>query len=123
MLRGHAVAEPSRQWAFIVSSGALGFAAGIAGLTLLSLDGIFRILKDVPAPAAGLGLSVFLALAALAPAALFLVVRERRYNRAAKVALNNMSQGLSMFDGAARLVPEDHDEQRFENGDAVLDGS
>jgi len=104
MLQGHALAEPIRQWGLIISTGALGFAMGIAWFTLLGLDGIFRILNDVPAAAVGVGLSVMLALAALAVASLFAVVRERRHNRAASVALNNMTQGLSMFDSAAQLV-------------------
>jgi methyl-accepting chemotaxis protein len=96
--------QPIRQWGLIISAGAVGFAVGIAGFTLLGLDGIFRILNDVPAAAVGLGLSVMLALAALALVAVLSVIKERRYNRAARVALNNMTLGLSMFDGAARLV-------------------
>ena len=45
-----------------------------------------------------------LALAGLAIAAVFAVVWERQYGGAATVAIDNMTQGLSMFDGAARLV-------------------
>ena len=80
------------------------FAIGIAGFARLGLDGIFRILNDLPPAAVGAGLSVTLALAGLAIAAVFAVVWERQYGGAATVAIDNMTQGLSMFDGAARLV-------------------
>jgi hypothetical protein len=55
------------------------FAIGIAGFARLGLDGIFRILNDLPAAAVGAGLSVTLALAGLAIAAVFAVVWERQY--------------------------------------------
>jgi methyl-accepting chemotaxis protein len=104
MFRGHTLVKTIRQWGLVISMGAIGFAMGIAGFTLLGLDGIFRILNDVPAAAAGVALSAMLALAALSIGALIAVVQERRNNWLARVALNNMTQGLSMFDGAARLV-------------------
>jgi len=65
---------------------------------------MLRILNDVPAAAVGVGFSVTVALTALALATFLAFVRERRRNRAARAALNNMTQGLSMYDGAARLV-------------------
>ena len=104
MLRGPTLAKPVRRWGVIAAAGAIGFAIGIAGFARLGLDGIFRILNDLPAAAVGAGLSVTLALAGLAIAAVFAVVRERQYGGAATVAIDNMTQGLSMFDGAARLV-------------------
>src|ERR1700732_3696136 len=104
MLRGPTLNNPVRRWGVIAAAGAIGFAIGIAGFARLGLDGIFRILKDLPAAAVGGGLSVTLALAGLAIAAVFAVVRERQYGGAATVAIDNMTQGLSMFDGAARLV-------------------
>ena len=104
MPQGPAVAEPVRRWGVIVAAGAIGFAIGVAGFVWLGLDGIVRILNDLPAIAVAAGMSVLLALAALAIAALFAVSRERRNGRAAMVAIDNMTQGLSMFDGAARLI-------------------
>ena len=104
MLRGPTLAKPVRRWGVIAAAGAIGFAIGIAGFARLGLDGIFRILNDLPAAAVGAGLSVTLALAGLAIAAVFAVVWERQYGGAATVAIDNMTQGLSMFDGAARLV-------------------
>ena len=49
-------------------------------------------------------MSVILVLDALAIGALITVVQERRSNRAARIALDSMTLGLSMFDNAARLV-------------------
>ena len=48
MLRDRALATPIRQEGFAISVGALGLAKGIAGISLLRLNGIFRILADVP---------------------------------------------------------------------------
>jgi methyl-accepting chemotaxis protein len=47
---------------------------------------------------------MILALDAIAVGALFTAIEERRQNRAARLVLDNMTQGLSMFDAAARLV-------------------
>ena len=104
MLRGPTLAKPVRRWGVIAAAGAIGFAIGIAGFARLGLDEIFRILSDLPAAAVGTGLSVTLALAGLAIASVFAVVRERKYGGAATLAIDNMTQGLSMFDGAAPLV-------------------
>jgi PAS domain-containing protein len=104
MLRGHTLAKIVRQWGFVISTGAAGFVAGMAGFIVLGLDGIFQALNDIPTAAVGAALSVLLALAALAIGALIALARQRFRNRQARIALNNMSQGLCMFDGAARLV-------------------
>jgi len=88
----------------IIATGAIGFAMGIAGFAFLGLDGIFQILNDVPTLAAAVVLSVTLAFAALSIGALIVLAQERRRNWLANIALNNMTQGLSMFDSAARLV-------------------
>jgi PAS domain-containing protein len=100
MFRDHALAKLIRRWGFAVSAGAIGLAMGIAAINLLHLDGIFQILTDIPA----VGLSIILVLDAVAVGALFTAIEERRQNRAARVALDNMTQGLGMFDSAARLV-------------------
>jgi PAS domain-containing protein len=104
MPQGPALAEPVRRWGVIVAAGGIGFAIGIAGLTWLGLDGILRIPNDLPVAAVAGGLLVVLALAASTIAAFFAVVRGLRHGRVAMVAIDNMTQGLSMFDGAARLV-------------------
>ena len=99
MLRGYALATPMRQRGLIVSIGVI--VVGIAGLALFDPYGIRT---SIGTTAIGVVPLALLALAGLALAAFFALARERRRNRAITVALNNMTQGLSMFDGAARLV-------------------
>jgi methyl-accepting chemotaxis protein len=104
MLHGHILAKAIRQWGFVISAGAAGLAAGVAGFILFGIDGIVRALNAVPGLAAGALLCVLLALAGVGIGALLALAQERRNGFLSRIALNNMTQGLSMFDGAARLV-------------------
>ena len=61
------------------------------------------MLSDLPAADVVL-LAVALALAALLIAALAALIRERRRNTLLSAALENLVQGVSMYDGRARLV-------------------
>ena len=61
------------------------------------------MLSDVPATGAVL-LPIALVLAAASVAALAALVRERRRNTLLNAALGNLVQGVSMYDGRARLV-------------------
>ena len=60
-----------------------------------------QILSDVPAAAVSVALCAMLVLLV---ASLIAFVQERRQNRAARAALNALTQGLGMFDSAARLI-------------------
>ena len=104
MFRGHTLTKTIRQWGLIVWTGVGGFAVGIAGFALSGLDGILSALNALPAVVAGIILSGLLALATLAIGALFALSRERWRNRMSRIALNNMTQGLCMFDRSAHLV-------------------
>ena len=106
MFRGHTLTKTIRQWGLIVWTGVGGFAVGIAGFAFFGLDGILSALNALPAVVAGVILSGLLALATLAIGALFALSRERWRNRMSRIALNNMTQGLCMFDsvGAARSL-------------------
>jgi methyl-accepting chemotaxis protein len=104
MFSGHILAKTVRQWGLVISTGVAGFAAGMTIFALFGLDGIFRALNAIPPIVAGVVLSVLLALAFLAIGALVAVAQERWRNLLARIALNNMTQGLSMFDAAGRLV-------------------
>jgi methyl-accepting chemotaxis protein len=104
MLSGHMLTKTVRQWGLVIAMGVAGFAAGIAVFTLIGRDGIVHALNAAPAIVVGLGLSVLLSLAFLAIGALVAVAQERWRNLLSRIALNNMTQGLCMFDGAARLV-------------------
>ena len=77
---------------------------GVAGFLLLGVDGICRALNALPPVAVGIALSTLLALALLSIGALLALAQERWRNLLARIALNNMTQGLCMFDSAARLV-------------------
>ena len=103
MLFGHILAKTFRQWRLLILPGAIGLALGIISVAWIGLDGIFRTLNAIPA-AGGAILSVLMALAALGIGALVALATERRRNLLARIALNNMTQGLCMFDDAARLV-------------------
>ena len=103
MLFGHTLAKTFRQWGFVIWTGAIGLAIGIAGSTLIGLDGILRALNAIPV-AGGAILCGLLTLAALGIGALIALATERRRNLLARIALNNMTQALCMFDDAGRLV-------------------
>jgi methyl-accepting chemotaxis protein len=100
---GHTLAKTFRHWGLVIWTGAVGLAAGTAGLSLIGLDGVFRALNAVPA-AGGVVLCGLLTLAALGIGALVMLATERHRNLLARIALNNMTQGLCMFDDKARLV-------------------
>ena len=96
--------ESVRKWGLVGLTGAGGIAAAIAGAFFLGAEGLCQGLAAIAAPLAAADQSMVLALAVLAIAALIAFARERRRYRVAKTALDNMSQGLCMFDSAARLV-------------------
>jgi methyl-accepting chemotaxis protein len=104
MISGHTVAKTVRQWGLLISLGVVGFALGMAAFSLAGLDGICRALNSMPTVVAEIALSALLALAFLSIGALLAVAQERHRNLLARVALNNMTQGLTMFDQAGRLV-------------------
>ena len=39
---GHTLAKTFRHWGLVIWTGAVGLAAGTAGLSLIGLDGVFR---------------------------------------------------------------------------------
>jgi methyl-accepting chemotaxis protein len=90
MSRLNSGAEPIRWWDLRVASAAISSATVIASITLFG----------TPRP----DLALILGLNALALGVLCISVRERRYIWASRVAINTMTQGLGMFDGAGRLV-------------------
>ena len=103
MISGHTLAKNLRQWGVVFGSGLAGLALGLILFSLYGLDGIFHALNTVPI-AAGVALSLVLALAFMAGGALFAVAQERWRNLLARIALNNMTQALCMYDAAGRLV-------------------
>jgi len=104
MDRGQTLLKAGRHWGRIVVAAAAGFAAGSACVAVFGVEGICRALSDLPSPVAVIGISALFALAAVAIAALFVIVRVHAHNRLMRSALNNMSQGLYMVDHKVRIV-------------------
>ncbi len=84
-------------------AGSAGFAAGIAVFLLFGSDWVVAALTEAPAPAAAVVTGLPFALGAAALAGLF-VNGGGVQARLLRAALNNMTQGLCMFDGSACLV-------------------
>jgi methyl-accepting chemotaxis protein len=104
MLSGHVLAKAIREWGLIAGTGALGLALGVAGYAVLGLDGIVAIFSGLPSAARAVILPTLFALPVLSIGLLAACLREYRRNRRVRIAINNMTQGLSMFDAAGRLV-------------------
>jgi methyl-accepting chemotaxis protein len=104
MSGGQILGKASRNWGLVVLAGVLGFAAGIAGFILFGADWIVQTLTEAPAAVAAALMALPVALGAAALAGLFVNARRRAQSRLLRAALNNMTQGLCMFDRAARLV-------------------
>ena len=65
-----------RQWGVVIGGGLAGFALAVILFSFYVLDGIFHALSTAPV-AAGVGLSLVLALAFMAGGALFALAQER----------------------------------------------
>jgi methyl-accepting chemotaxis protein len=98
------ISKASRNWGLVVLAGAVGFAAGIVGFLLFGPDWIVSMLRDASPLVGGAVMALPFGLGAAALAGLFVNARRRAQSRFLRAALNNMTQGLCMFDGAARLV-------------------
>ncbi len=101
---GPILGKMSRNWGLVVLAGAIGFAVALSAFFAFGTDWIVAMLRDAPAPAADAVLAAPFGLAAAAVAALFANGRRRAQSRLLRSALNNMTQGLCMFDAGARLV-------------------
>jgi len=104
MFRGPILTKASRNWKLIVLTGAAGFAAGIAIYLFVGPGWVVAALTRAPATIAGGMMGLPFGLGAAAVAGLFVTGRRRGQARMLRAALNNMTQGLCMFDSAARLV-------------------
>jgi hypothetical protein len=78
MVRGQILRKTRRHWGPVILAGAAGFAAGIAGLAAFGRDGLVQALAELPAPVAGAAICALLALAGVALAAPFVIVRLAR---------------------------------------------
>src|SRR5262249_6906439 len=81
-----------------------GCALGIVIFALCGTSWVVTALTQTSTPVAALVLGLPFGLGAAAIAGLFVNIRRRAQTRLFRAALNNMTQGLCMFDSAARLV-------------------
>jgi methyl-accepting chemotaxis protein len=98
------LAKASRNWQLVVLAGAGGFAVGVVVFFLFGPDPIIHLLTGDSAPVAGAVMALPFAFGAAAIAGVFVNARRRAQSRLLRAALNNMTQGLCMFDSSARLV-------------------
>jgi methyl-accepting chemotaxis protein len=96
--------KASRNWWLVVAASLAGFAAGFIAFLVCGVDWLVALLRDAPAPVAGTAMALPFGLAAAAVAGLIANSRRRSQSRLLRYALNNMTQGLCMFDGVGRLV-------------------
>jgi methyl-accepting chemotaxis protein len=104
MLFSLRLSRAARRGEFVVLAGAMGFAAGIIGFILFGAHWLVQALSEAPAAVAGSIIGVIFALTASTLTSFFVIARVRAKYRLIRSALNNMTQGLCMFDGAARLI-------------------
>ena len=104
MVVAQTLSKAIRSWPLVVLTGAIGFVAGFLVFLSFGPGWIVRLLADDSVAVAGTVMALPFALGAAALAGLFATARRRAQSRLLRAALNNMTQGLCMFDGAARLV-------------------
>ena len=98
------LAKASRNWLLIVAAGVAGFAVGIIGYCSFGPGWFVGMLTAASAPVAAALMALPFAFGAAAVAGLFVNANRRAQSRLLRAALNNITQGLCMFDGAARLT-------------------
>ncbi len=98
------LSKTSRRGSLMVLGAAAGFAAGVVIFSLVGAHWLVQLLSEAPAPVSAAIMGVVFALAVATISAIVVVVRVRAKYRLIRSALNNMTQGLCMFDGAARLI-------------------
>jgi methyl-accepting chemotaxis protein len=104
MFGGPILSKASRNWKLVVMAGSSGFAVGVAVFLLCGANWIIDALTGAPAAVACLVMGVPFGLGAAAATGLFVNHQRRVQARLLRAALNNMTQGLCMFDSAGQLV-------------------
>jgi methyl-accepting chemotaxis protein len=98
------LSRASRRAGLVALAGAIGFAVGIVAFVCFGSDGLVDVLRDAPGPVVGVVMGIILALVASTLTSFVVIACVRAKYRLIRSALNNMTQGLCMFDGAARLI-------------------
>jgi len=92
----------ARDWRMVVLTGSASFAVSFAILHYALPIGTWT--ASAPEPVISFFLAALIALAAMSVTTALLARKLRMDNQRMRVAINNMSQGLCMFDGNERLV-------------------
>ena len=98
------LAKVGRNWLLIIVAAVAGFALGLVGYFAFGPGWFVSILTEASAPVAATLMAAPVALGAAAITGLFVNANRRAQSRLFRAALNNMTQGLCMFDGTARLT-------------------
>src|SRR5271154_2470982 len=104
MLNSAILGKAGRNWRLVVLAGFAGFAVGAAAFAVCGAAWIIAALTEAPALVATIVFALPFGLGASALAGLFVNGRRRAQARLLRAALNNITQGLCMFDAAARIV-------------------
>src|SRR3984957_20477801 len=104
MVVAQTLSKASRSWPLVGLAGARGFVAGFLAFLIYGPDWIVGVLASDSAAVAGTVMALPFALGGAAIAGLFATNRQRAQSQLLRAALNNMTQGLCMFDSTARLV-------------------
>jgi methyl-accepting chemotaxis protein len=97
------MSRTSRRYALVVLGAVGGFAAGVAAFSLFGAHWLVAALSEGPALSAAI-MGVIFACVSSTLAALVIIARVRAPYHLIRSALNNMTQGLCMFDSGARLI-------------------
>jgi len=98
-----ALSKASRNWKLVIAAGLGGFAVGVGVFLLFGADWIVAALTEPSGRVASVMMGLPFGFGAAALAGLFVNDRRREQARLLRTALNNMNQGLCMFDAAGRL--------------------
>ena len=104
MVGANSLARASRNWRLLAVAAAIGSAAGLAFYFFNGVNVVVAALTQSPGPVAAALVAAPFALGAAALAGFFVSSQRRDQTRLLRNALNNMTQGLCMFDNTARLV-------------------
>jgi methyl-accepting chemotaxis protein len=103
MVSGHLLSKASRNWTLVIMTGGAGLAMGVVVFLVCGAGWIVAALTEAPAAVAATVMALPFGLAAAALCGLFVNSRRRAQARLLRAALNNMTQGLCMFDAMAHL--------------------
>jgi methyl-accepting chemotaxis protein len=100
----HALSKASRNWILVVLAGLIGFSAGVIGYVIYGAAWMVALLTNASPAVAATVMALPFGFCAAAIAGLLAAARRRTRVRQLRAALNNMTQGLCMFDSSARLM-------------------